>query len=171
MGATLTEQRMEHTAGRMAVMVATVIPLQVAAITLPLIGRVYLAIFEPAVADAQTIWANVAVHILEALPALILSWTMFGVSRVLLEYGEGRYLSLRASQALKWVGLGALVALLLNVTVPVIVAALRGSSLWTALNADMFDVAVLLFAGGIQTIGSVLEAAARNLQNEHDQIV
>ena len=163
---------MAQTTVRMALLVAFASPLLLAAIVLPLVGRVYLAIFEPAVPDSQAIWTNVVVHIVEALPALILSWTMFGVGRVLLEYGEGRFLSLRASQALKWVGLGALVALLLNVVaVPVIIAALRGSSLWTALNPDVFDLGILMFAGGIQTIGSVLEAAARNLQTENDQIV
>lgn len=168
----MTEQKMAHSAGMMALLVAFAAPVLLAAIVLPLIGRVYLAIFEPALPDPQAIWTNVAVHIVEVLPALVLSWTMFGVVRVLVEYGEGRYLSLRASQALKWVGLGALVALILNVVVvPLIVAALRGSSLWTALDADVFDLGILMFAAGIQTIGNALEAAARALQNEHDQIV
>ncbi|MBP6011802.1 MAG: DUF2975 domain-containing protein [Alphaproteobacteria bacterium] len=165
-------QKVTSLAATMVGRVAFAIPLLLAAIVLPLIGRVYLAIFEPAVPDPQAIWTNVAVHVVEALPSLILSWTMYGVLRVLVEYGQGRYLSLRASRSLKWVGLGALVALLLNVmVVPITVAALRGSSLWIALNPHVFDLCIMMFAAGMLTIGSLLEAAARDLQSEHDQIV
>jgi hypothetical protein len=165
----LAEQRSAQSAG---MMVRIAIPLLFAAIVLPLIGRVYLAIFEPASADAQAIWTNAAIHIVEALPALILSLTMFGVSSVLAEYERGRFLSLRASSSLKRVGMGAIVALLLNaVAVPVAVAALRGSSLWGALNPDVFDLCILMFAAGMLTIGGVLEGAARDIQSEHDQIV
>ncbi|MCE9522595.1 MAG: hypothetical protein K8S25_09215 [Alphaproteobacteria bacterium] len=168
----MTEQKVANSGAMIVGLVAFAIPLLLAAIVLPLIGRVYLAIFEPAVPDPHAIWTNATVHIVEALPALILSWTMFGVSRVLVEYAHGRHLSLRASRSLMWVGLGALVALLLNVAVvPVTVAALRGSSLWTALDADVFDIGLLMFAASIVTIGGALEAAARDLQNEHDQIV
>ena len=165
----LAEQRSAQSAGTM---VRIAIPMLFAAIVLPLIGRVYLAVFESAAADAQAIWTNVAVHVVEALPALILSWTMFGVSSVLAEYERGRFLSLRASLGLKRVGLGAMVALLLNaLAVPVAVAALRGTPLWAALNPDVFDLCIWMFAAGMLTVGGVLEAAARDLQHEHDQIV
>ncbi|MEQ1864771.1 MAG: hypothetical protein ABL996_08970 [Micropepsaceae bacterium] len=169
--AALAEQRSAQSAGRL---VRFAIPLLFAAVALPLIGRVYLAVFEPAAAaaDAQAVWANVAVHVIEALPALILSWTMFGVSSVLAEYERGQFLSLRASLGLKRVGLGAMVALLLNaLAVPVAVAALRGTPLWAALNPDVFDLCIWMFAAGMLTVGGVLEAAARDLQHEHDQIV
>lgn len=167
--AALAEQRSAQSAG---MMVRIAIPMLFAAIVLPLIGRVYLAVFEPAVPDAQAIWTNVAVHVVEALPALILSWTMFGVSRVLAEYERGRFLSLRASLGLQRVGLGAMVALLLNaLAVPVAVAALRGTPLWAALNPNVFDLCILMFAAGMLTVGGVLEGAARELQHENDQIV
>jgi len=169
MAAAGSVDRSAQTAG---MMVRIAIPLLFAAIVLPLIGRVYLAIFEPAVADAQAVWTNAAVHIIQALPALILSWTMFGVSAVLAEYERGQFLSLRASLGLKRVGQGALIALLLNVlAVPVAVAALRGVPLWPALNPDVFDLCILMFAAGMLTIGGVLEGAARDLQHENDQIV
>jgi hypothetical protein len=165
----LAEQRSAQSAG---MMVRFAIPLLFAAIVLPLIGRVYLSVFEPAATDGPAIWTNAAIHIVEALPALILSLTMFGISTVLAEYERGQFVSLKASSALKRVGQGALVALLLNaVAVPVGVAALRGTPLWTALNPDVFDLCVLMFAAGMLTIGGVLEGAARDLQHEQDQII
>jgi hypothetical protein len=165
----MAEQRSVQSTG---MMVRFAIPLLFAAIVLPLIGRVYLSVFEPAAADGPAIWTNAAVHIVEALPALILSLTMFGISTVLAEYERGQFLSLRASSALKRVGQGALVALLLNaVAVPIGVAALRGTPLWTALNPDVFDLCILMFAAGMLTIGGVLEGAARDLQHEQDQII
>jgi hypothetical protein len=165
----MAEQRSVQSTG---MMVRFAIPLLFAAIVLPLIGRVYLSVFEPAAADGPAIWTNAAVHIVEALPALILSLTMFGISTVLAEYERGQFLSLKASSALKRVGQGALVALLLNaVAVPIGVAALRGTPLWTALNPDVFDLCILMFAAGMLTIGGVLEGAARDLQHEQDQII
>jgi hypothetical protein len=156
----------------MGAAVRFIIPLLFAAIALPLIGRVYLEIFEPAAADVQAMWINVAVRLVEALPALILSWAMFGVSGVLAEYERGRFLSLQASLGLQRAGRGAIVALLLNVlAVPAVVAGLRGTPLWPALNPDAFDLCIWMFAAGMLTVGSVLEAAARALQHENDQIV
>lgn len=162
----------QGSARTMGVLVRVGIPLLFAAIVLPLIGRVYLAVFEPAAGEAALAWTNAAVLVVQALPALILSWAMFGVSSVLSEYAQGRFLSLKASVSMKRVGQWAVVALLFNAfAVPIVVAALRGQSLLPALNADVFDLCVLMFAAGMLTVGAVLEGAARGLQDENDQIV
>ena len=50
-------------------------------------------------------------------------------------------------------------------------AALNGQPLWPALSPDVFDLAAMIFAAGMLTIGAALEAAARELQSEHDQII
>ena len=145
-----------------------VAPMLVAAIVLPLIGRLYLATFESTAPAGPA----VAAILLEALPALILAWTVFGVISVLSEYGQGRFVSLRASKGLQRAGAGAIVALLLQVVlVPIGLAALREQPLWPALNPNAFDLAMMIFAVGMLAIGGALEAAAREMQSENDQIV
>ncbi|MDZ4868970.1 MAG: hypothetical protein SGI91_16745 [Alphaproteobacteria bacterium] len=145
-------------------------PLLFAAVVLPLIGRLYLSLFEAA--GGVVVWASVAAIMIEALPPLILAWTMFGVVSVLSEYEMARYVSLKASQGLKRAGTGATVALVLQVlVVPVALAALKGQPLWPTINPNVFDLAVMIFASSMLTVGSVLEAAARELQSEVDQMV
>ena len=70
-------------------------------------------------------------------------------------------LSARASAGLMRAGAGGVVALILQVVAPVGLAALHGQPLWPALNANMFDLTVMMFASGLLMIGSALEAAAR----------
>lgn len=167
MAALAEQQRTVRTAGTW-VRIST--PVLFAAVVLPLIGRLYLALFEPA--DGVIAWTAVAAIVLEALPPLILAWTMFGVVSVLAEYEMARYVSLRASAGLKRAGTGATVALILQVlVVPVGLAALHGQPLWAAISPNVFDLAVMIFASSMLTIGSVLEAAARELQDEVDQMV
>lgn len=145
-------------------------PILLAAVVLPVIGRVYLAVFE-APAGAGPAWIAVAAILIEALPPLILAWSVFGLVAVLSEYGDGRFVSLRASAGLKRAGAGAAVALILQVLAPVGLAALHGRPLWPALNPDAFDLAVMVFASGMLMIGAALETAARELQSEMDQMV
>lgn len=163
------EQRSAQTMG---VLVRVGVPLLFAAIVLPLIGRVYLALYEPAAGEASLGWTNAAVFVVQALPALVLSWAMFGVSSILSEYSAGRFLSLKASRSMKRVGQAAVFALLFNAfAVPAIVAWLHGTPMIASLNADVFDLCVLMFASGMLTVGAVLEGAARGLQDENDQIL
>jgi hypothetical protein len=145
-------------------------PILLAAVVLPVIGRLYLAMFE-APAGAGPAWIAVTAIVIEALPPLILAWSMFGLVSVLSEYGQGRFVSLRASAGFMRAGVGGAVALILQVLAPVGLAALHGQSLWPALNPNIFDLAVMMFASGLLMIGSALEAAARDLQSENDQIV
>ena len=97
---------------------------------------------------------------------------MLGLTKVLVEYEAGRYLSLEASAALKRVGQGGLLALLLNViVVPPLAALLRGEAVLAAFNPNIFDLCVLMFASTTLTVGYVLEDAAKQLKAENDQIV
>lgn len=145
-------------------------PMLLAAVVLPVIGRLYLAVFE-APAGAGPAWIAVTAILIEALPPLILAWSVFGLVSVLSEYGEGRFVSLRASAGLMRAGAGGAVALILQVLAPVGLAVLHGQPLWPALNPNVFDLAVMMFASALLMIGVALEAAARELQSEHDQIV
>ena len=145
-------------------------PMLLAAVVLPMIGRLYLVVFEAPV-GAGPAWIAVTAILIEALPPLILAWSVFGLVSVLSEYGHGRFVSLRASAGLMRAGAGGVVALILQVVAPVGLAALHGQPLWPALNPGMFDLAVMMFATGLLMIGSALETAARELQSEHDQII
>jgi hypothetical protein len=146
------------------------IPLLFAGVLLPMIGSVYLALFEPQPgADGAT---TALIVLIEAVPPLLLAWAMLSLTKVLVEYEAGRYLSLEASAALKRVGQGGLLALLLNViVVPPLVALLRGEPVFEALNPHIFDLCVLIFASTTLTVGHVLEDAAKQLKFENDQIV
>jgi hypothetical protein len=157
-------------ARRARLMTEVTIPLLFAAIGLPLIGRLYLALFEAAVGALALL--NAFIIVLEAAPSLILGYALLGVSGLLHEYEQGRFLSLTASSRLKRVGQWALAALLLQfVVVPVLAAALRRQAWFEALQFDVFNLGVLVFAAFMLTVGAVLEAAAKALQAENEQIV
>lgn len=168
MAALAEQQRTARTAG--VFFMAMCAPILLAAVVLPVIGRLYLAVFE-ASAGADPTWMAVAAILIEAVPPLLLAWSVFGLVAVLSEYAQGRFVSLRASAGLKRAGAGATVALILQVHAPVGLAALHGRPLWPALNPDVFDLAVMVFASGMLMIGAALEAAARELQSEVDQMV
>ena len=160
-------------AGRQALLAGVfymrfVAPILTAAVVLPLIGRLYLAVFEGTVPAGPA----VAAIVLEALPQLLLVWAVFGLIRVLSEYEQGRFVSMRASAGLQLAGSAAIVALLLQVVVvPAGLAALHGQPIWPVLRPNMFDLAMMIFAVGMTSIGGALDAAARDLQSENDQIV
>lgn len=149
------------------------IPLLFAGIVLPMIGSLYLAAFEPPLgARDQSRIAESLIVLLQAIPSLMLAWSMLGLAKVLEEYEAGRYLSLEASAALKRVGQRGLLALLINlIVVPPIVSLLRGESVFAALNPNIFDLCVMMFASTTLTVGYVLEDAAKAIKADNDQIV
>lgn len=149
------------------------IPLLFVGIVFPMIGSIYLALFEPPVGSTeQSRIAETLIVLIKAVPSLLLAWSMLGLTKVLQEYELGRYLSREASAALKNVGQGGLLALVLNViVVPPVVALLRGESLFAALNPNIFDLCVMIFASTTLTVGYVLEDAAKAIKADNDQIV
>lgn len=165
----MTRQRAARPVGNLF-LISMGAPMLLAAVVLPVIGRLYLAMFE-APAGAGPAWIAVTAILIEALPPLVLAWSVFSLVSVLSEYAQGRFVSLRASAGLMRAGVGGAVALILQVLAPVGLAALHGQPLWPALNPDIFDLAVMMFASAMVMIGSALEAAARELQSENDQIV
>ena len=146
------------------------LPLAVAAVGLPLIGRVYLALFEPA--PGQGGWGLALTHIVQAAPAFLLLAALFGLVNVLREYEAGRFLSLAASAGLKRVGRDGLLAMILHFMVlPAVFAMLGGAPMLEALSGAPFNIAVMLFAAAVLSVGALLEAAAQALKADHDQIV
>lgn len=146
------------------------IPLLIAAIALPLIGRIYLALFEPA--PGEHALSLIAMHVIGAAPAFLLAWTLMGLTKVLSEYEHGRFLSLEASAHLKRVGQGAVLALLAHFFIaPMLIALILGAPLFDALLIEPFSLGMLLFAAAMLTVGALLEDAAKALKADNDQIV
>ncbi len=161
------------TARRARTIAQIAIPVMFAAIVLPVIGKLYFAAFEPPLgATDEMRRAEALIVLIEALPPFLLAWAMLGLTKVLREYEMGRYLSLDSSAALKRVGERGSLALLINlVAVPPVIALLRGQSVLAAIDPDIFDICVVLFASTTLTVGYVLENAAKALKAENDQIV
>jgi len=164
----MTKASASATAKNMRQLSQAAIPLLIAAIALPLIGQVYLALFEPA--PGANTGALVATHLIRALPALIFAISLSGIVAVLREYEAGRFLSLTAGAAFKQVSVSAIVALLLQiVAAPVLIGLIEGGG--ALFQFDLFSLCVLLFLGAMLTVAALLEEAARALKAEHDQIV
>lgn len=163
----------QQLARRMRVMAQIVVPIFSMLIAVTLIGGVYLAIFEPSgEGSAQPDWARALVVLIEAVPASLLVWAVVGAGSLLTEYEKGRFLSKTASAGLKQVGVWALAALVGNIfVVPLLSRALMGEPWLETLRFRPFDLGVLFFAAFILIVGEVIEAAARALKAENDEIV
>lgn len=159
-----------QTAKTMRQLSQAAIPILIAAIALPLIGQIYLALFEPQ--PGANAAALIGAHVLRALPALILAGSLFGLVRVLREYEAGRFLSAEAGAAFKRVSAGAMIALIAHVAAaPILIGLIEGKSLSEMLQADTFSLCIMVFCAAMLTVGALLEDAARVLKSEHDQIV
>lgn len=141
------------------------IPLLAAAIALPLIGNVYLALAE----DRGGAIGALA-HVLEATPAICAAMAVTALCGVIGEYAAGRMLSAKASTGFRRAGYWALAAFLLKVAiVPVALALLSNAAF--AWRFDPLNIALMAFAALVLMIGTVLETAAAALKAENDQIV
>ncbi|MBN8606475.1 MAG: hypothetical protein J0L81_06115 [Caulobacterales bacterium] len=141
------------------------IPLLVAAIALPLIGGVYLALFE-----GRGGVVGALIHIIAATPAICAAMAVIGLHGVISEYTAGRMLSAAASDGFRRAGVWALAAFLLKLSVvPLLTAFLGGPAFdW---RFDALDIALMAFAALLLMIGTVIQAAAAALKAENDQIV
>lgn len=146
------------------------LPILLAVIFLNLIGSLYLAIFEPA--PGANTPAIVAVHVIAALPALLLAASLTGLVKMLCEFEAGRFVSAVAGAAFKRVSVGAMIALLLHIiAAPLLIALIEGRSWREAMNFDAFGLCMLMFAAAMFTVGALLEDAAAALKAENDSIV
>lgn len=159
-----------QTAKTMRQLSQAAIPILIAAIALPLIGNLYLALAEPA--PGANAGVLIATQIIAALPGLILAGSLFWLVHVLREYEQGRFLSSAAGGAFKRVSAGAMIALIAHVALaPMLIGLIQGGSLSDMLRADMFSLCIMVFCAAMLTVGALLEDAARTLKAEHDQIV
>lgn len=160
----------KHT-GMMLVLNATLIPLLVAAIGLPLIGELYLVTFEPAPrAAALGAPAAALIKLISYAPAIAAASAVILLQPVLVAYSQGRFVSETASAAFVSAGSAAIGALLLKLLgAPFAIALLGGAAFsW---RFDPLDVALMVFAATVMMIGVALDAAAAALKADNDQIV
>jgi hypothetical protein len=141
------------------------IPLLVAAIALPLLGSVYLALVE-----GRGGVAGAMIHIIAATPAVCAAIAVIGLHGVISEYTAGRMLSASASDGFSKAGVWALAAFLLKLAVVPVLTALLGGAAFTW-RFESLDIALMAFASLVLMIGTVIQAAAAALKAENDQIV
>lgn len=141
------------------------IPLLVAAIALPLIGSVYLALVEGRGGPAAAL-----IHIVAATPAICAAIAVIGLHGVISEYTAGRMLSPAASEGFRHAGAWALAAFLVKLTVAPVLAGMLGGPAFTW-RFEALDLALMAFAALVVMIGTVIQAAAAALKAENDQIV
>lgn len=141
------------------------IPLLVAAIALPLIGSVYLAL-----AEDRGGAIGALIHVLNATPAICAAVAVAALCGVIGEYAAGRMLSAKASTGFRRAGYWALGAFLLKIAIVPAAVALLSSEPF-AWRFDPLNIALMAFSALVLMIGTVLETAAEALQAENDQIV
>lgn len=147
------------------------IPMLLAAIGLPLIGELYLVMFEPSSWAAELgAPPAIAIKFLSYAPAVAGAVAVIALRAVFSEYTQGRFLSAKASAAFQRAGVWALVAFLLKMFVSPVLISLLGAAGFNW-RFDPLDIALMTFAVSVMMIGNVLEAAAASLKAENDQIV
>jgi hypothetical protein len=152
-------------AGDMRRVTEMLIPLLIAAIGLPLIGGVYLEVFER---DGGVTGA--VLRVIDSVPAMLAAMAVISLHGVLVEYTAGRLLSQRASDAFRHAGQWALGAFGVKIVVLPIAAAILTSTPY-AWRFDPLDIALMVFAALVVMIGEVLQTAAAALKAENDQII
>lgn len=152
-------------AGDMRRVTEILIPLLFAAIVLPLIGGVYLELFER---DGGV--SGALLRVIEAAPALLAAFAVVALRGVIGEYAAGNLLSQRSSEAFRAAGRWALGALGFKIVIaPIAVALLTNTPFpW---RTEPLDIALMVFAALVLMIGEVLQTAAAALKAENDQIV
>lgn len=141
------------------------IPLLIAAIALPLIGGVYLELFERA-GGAMGALNRIGL----AVPAICAAVAVVALHGVLSEYAAGRILSAKASDGFRRAGYFVLAAFLVKMIGFPLLALLTPNA-QIAWQFEPLDIALMAFASLVIMIGTVLEAAAKALKADNDQIV
>jgi hypothetical protein len=163
----------QRDARRVRLMAEVLLPVFLAAIVLPLIGSVFLAVTDAAMrpAGARTS-AAVAMLLVSAAPALCLAMTIAALRGLFFEYEHGRFLGAVASTHFRRAGSWSLAACGLKfVFAPLCAMALLRTPLDQAFRFTMFDVGIVVVATFVLMIGHVLENVASGLKAENDEIV
>jgi hypothetical protein len=141
------------------------IPLLLAAIVLPLIGGVYLELFER---NGGAVGAINRIAL--AIPAVCAAVAVIALHGVLTEYAAGRILSAKASDGFRRAGYWVLAAFFVKMIGFPLLALLTPDAP-IAWQFEPLDIALMAFASLVIMIGTVLEAAAKALKADNDQIV
>jgi hypothetical protein len=106
-----------------------------------------------------------------ALPSFLMAGALLDLSRVLEEYGKGRFFTLKASAGVRKAAEGALWALAFKIVAsPTIYSWATQEGRGFIWHFEPFDIGLLAFAAFVAVLGRVLEAAAR-IKAENDEIV
>lgn len=147
-------------------------PILIAAVALPLIGQVYLAMTTtPNDGGAVSAAERVLQHVAAAAPSVLMVLAMFALRRVLVEYEAGRLLSSAASDSFKRVGYWALCAVLVKVLAPSLVGLVMRGDGSGLLSVDVFDGSLLMFSALVVLVGGAFATAAAAIKADHDEIV
>ncbi|MEQ1820665.1 MAG: DUF2975 domain-containing protein [Terricaulis sp.] len=120
---------------------------------------------------AAALISAVGVFWLMALPSFLLAGAMLDLSKVLDEYGKGRFFTLRASAHVRKAGEGAIWALVFKIVAsPTIVSWITHEGRGFIWHMEPFDLGLFAFAAAVMVLGRVLEAAAK-IKAENDEIV
>lgn len=106
-----------------------------------------------------------------ALPSFLLAGALLDLSKVLDEYGKGRFFTLKASAGVRKAAEGALWALAFKIVAsPTIYSWITHEGRGFIWHMEPFDLGLIGFAAFVAVLGRVLEAAAR-IKEENDEIV
>lgn len=128
--------------------------------------------------DVTLDWAGLAAltrllgpHLLEAGPNLLLAGALGELWKVLSEYEQGRFFTLKAALGVRMTGEWALWALGFKVLIsPTLLGYVVGEGRGFVMNFETFDLGLMAFAAFVMLVGRVLEAAAA-IKSENDEIV
>jgi hypothetical protein len=106
-----------------------------------------------------------------AVPGLLLAGALLDLSKVLDEYGAGRFFTLKASVGVRKAAEGALWALAFKIIIsPTLFSWITHEGRGFLWQMEPFDLGLVGFAAFVAVLGRVLEAAAR-IKEENEQIV
>jgi hypothetical protein len=113
----------------------------------------------------------VGAFVVLAVPSFILAGALLDLSKVLDEYGAGRFFTVRASAGVRSAAESALWALGFKIVgSPTIFSWITQEGRGFVWHMEPFDFGLIGFAAFVAVLGRVLEAAAR-IKEENEQIV
>lgn len=165
-------QKLAGGAATVAVVAAIVIALGGAAVVGgPALEALRSSEVTPDLAGVLNLVRAVGAFTVLALPALLLAGALLDLGKVLEEYGQGQFFTVKASTNVRKAGEGALWALAFQVMIsPTLFSWITQQGRGFIWNLEPFELGLVAFAAFVMVLGGVLEAAAR-IKAENDQIV